>query len=102
MTIFHFKEFFFIKAKDFISLRTLLSLFFLFSFTTINSQTATVEGTVKDSAGSGVENVYVGYVQAYKNLGIAGQTQPTGNGIVLGSVNGGIIFNEAYDFVERD
>ena len=62
MTIFHFKEFFFIKAKDFISLRTLLSLFFLFSFTTINSQTATVEGTVKDSTGSGVENVYVGYV----------------------------------------
>ncbi len=37
------------------------------------------------------ENVYIGHVKAYNNLGVAGDPNPTGNGIVLGGVNGGTI-----------
>lgn len=37
------------------------------------------------------ENVYIGRVQAYNNFGIAGETEPTGNGIVLGNVKNAII-----------
>ena len=36
-------------------------------------------------------NVYVGQVSAFNNRGIAGQTDPTGNGIVLGSVSNATI-----------
>lgn len=37
------------------------------------------------------ENIYVGRVRAYRNLGIAGDTNPTGNGIVLGNVKNATI-----------
>lgn len=36
-------------------------------------------------------DVYVGYSAAHSNSGIAGATTPTGNGILLGGVNGGTI-----------
>ncbi|HEY0009504.1 MAG TPA: hypothetical protein VGB55_12320, partial [Tepidisphaeraceae bacterium] len=36
-------------------------------------------------------NVYVGNSKAYNNRGITSDTNPTGNGIVLGSVNNGVI-----------
>ena len=37
------------------------------------------------------ENVYVGYVQAYNNFGIAGKRSPSGNGILLGGVSTGTV-----------
>ncbi|WP_013334404.1 right-handed parallel beta-helix repeat-containing protein [Gloeothece verrucosa] len=44
------------------------------------------------------ENVYVGYVQAYKNFGLRGVWIGSGSGIVLGGVNTGIIERSiAYD-----
>ncbi|MGJ5628756.1 right-handed parallel beta-helix repeat-containing protein [Nostoc sp. CALU 1950] len=44
------------------------------------------------------ENVYVAYVKAYNNKGIAGDTNPTGSGIIFGSVNTGVIERSvAYD-----
>jgi len=36
-------------------------------------------------------NVYVGHCQTYNNYGLTTNTSPTGSGIVLGGVNGGII-----------
>jgi hypothetical protein len=37
------------------------------------------------------ENVYIAHVKAYNNLGLPGVSNPTGNGIVLGNVNNGVI-----------
>jgi len=37
------------------------------------------------------ENVYVGYVKSYNNTGTSGLPENTGNGILISSVNGGII-----------
>ncbi|MDZ7959636.1 MAG: right-handed parallel beta-helix repeat-containing protein [Aulosira sp. DedQUE10] len=37
------------------------------------------------------QNIYVAYVRAYNNLGIPQDSIPTGSGIVLGSVNTGVI-----------
>jgi hypothetical protein len=37
------------------------------------------------------QNVYVGDVDAYNQTGIAGHADPTGSGIVLGGVDGGVI-----------
>jgi hypothetical protein len=37
------------------------------------------------------QNVYVGRVKAYNQTGLAGNSNPTGNGIVLGGVDGGTI-----------
>jgi hypothetical protein len=37
------------------------------------------------------QNVYIGHVQAYGNLGLSGTTKPSGNGIVVGNSDGVVI-----------
>ena len=44
------------------------------------------------------QNVYIGHSEAYNNKGIAGLTRNSGNGIVLGRVDGGVIeYSTAHD-----
>jgi len=45
----------------------------------------------RTAAGWAHEDVYVGYSRAYDNLGVPGKGSNSGNGIVLGDVNGAVV-----------